>query len=183
MPGGYNCIVTVAGGACTTNTDTVAITLYPLPDPVITYSLGVLSTQTYFSTYQWYEDMVAISGATTYWITPVTDGSYKVAVTDTNGCQSFSDDYVLSGPLSVANVSNINDGIEVYPNPAHNVVFVRSANKLRGTLSSWDGRLIYDVPDIRSIDLNALADGGYMLLLYDGQGAMVRAVKLIKTPD
>jgi len=183
MPSGYNCIVTVAGGACTTNTDTVAITLYPLPDPVITYSLGVLSTQTYFSTYQWYEDMVAISGATTYWITPATDGSYKVAVTDTNGCQSFSDDYVLSGPLSVANVSNINDGIEVYPNPAYNVVFVRSANKLRGTLSSWDGRLIYDVPDIRSIDLSALADGGYMLLLYDGQGAMVRAVKLIKTPD
>jgi hypothetical protein len=127
--------------------------------------------------------MVAIAGATTYWISPTTDGTYQVAVTDTNGCQSFSDTYKLSGPLGVATVSPTSDDIMVYPNPTHDVVYIRTTKALRGTLSAWDGRLIYNISDINKIDLSALADGGYLLLLYDTDGAMVKAVKLIKTPN
>ena len=42
------------------------------------------------ATYQWYQDNVAIAGATGYFLTVTTAGSYKVDVT-TNGCTTTSD--------------------------------------------------------------------------------------------
>ena len=59
-----------------------------------------------------------IPGATSFSTPSTGTGDYKVAVTDTNGCQSFSDAYIYSGPAA-SGVNNVNKSdLELFPNPA-----------------------------------------------------------------
>jgi hypothetical protein len=65
-------------------------------------------------------NLVAIPGATTYHTPALGSGDYKVQVTDTNGCQSFSDVYVYTGSATTG-INNITtEAITIFPNPATN---------------------------------------------------------------
>jgi predicted RNase H-like HicB family nuclease len=89
--GSYFC--TVSGTGCQANSDTIAVTVHPLPVPVIqpsgptTFCIGgtvdLSTTQPYVS-YQW------STGETTANITISTSGNYSVTVTDANGCVNTS---------------------------------------------------------------------------------------------
>ena len=59
-----------------------------------------------------------IPGATTSSTLSTGAGDYKVAVTDTNGCQSFSDAYIYTGAGSTGVKNIAKDGVEIFPNPA-----------------------------------------------------------------
>src|SRR6202008_3771632 len=72
------------------NSDTVSMSLFPLPSiPVISRNVAVL-TSTSASTYQWYFNSAIIPGATNQTYTPTANGNYYVVITDTNGCTAFS---------------------------------------------------------------------------------------------
>lgn len=83
--------------------------------PTLTQNGNTL-TSSAATTYQWYLNGNAISGATTESYTATTSGSYTVMITDNNGCTATSDALAvtITGVESLANDA----GFMVFPNPA-----------------------------------------------------------------
>ena len=96
--GHYQVIAT--NGSCKRASDSVEITIIPLPNPPIsasgplafcdsgTVTLSIDSTD--LSAYQWYHNNQPIAGAFMASYTTTQSGDYHVAVTDTNGCMGTS---------------------------------------------------------------------------------------------
>ncbi|MCX6311619.1 MAG: T9SS type A sorting domain-containing protein [Bacteroidetes bacterium] len=106
------------GNGCM-GSDTVAVSLFPLPSvPIISRNIAVL-TSTSATTYQWYFNSVLIPGATSQSYTPTQNGSYYVVTTDANGCQAFSSPYTMvdvgMNELSSSNLINL------FPNPNNGI--------------------------------------------------------------
>jgi len=94
--GSYSVKVTDANN-CKATSSSVGVTEVILPNPTITvngpatFCQGVEST--YLQTisgygYQWFKGATSISGATQQTYTPTSTATYKVRITDTNGCTS-----------------------------------------------------------------------------------------------
>jgi hypothetical protein len=164
----------------------VTVTQNPLPNPLVSFDGSYMRTQTYFVTYQWYYNGSVIPGATSSSMHAIANGNYKVAVTDTNGCQSMSDIYILSNytggtGVGVKNV-NLDQQIRIYPNPAANTVHIESPVTVRTAISSIDGKvLISKTSD--NIDISGLADGVYIMRIYDENGTAVKTEKLVKVSN
>jgi hypothetical protein len=113
--GNYSVIVTSAN-TCKDTSDVVAVTVNPLPVPVISLSgVNQLST-TSFTSYQWNLNGNAVAGATAQDHTATQDGSYTVTVTDANGCSNTSAPQVLS-QVSVNGLVKVRSTLTLYPNP------------------------------------------------------------------
>lgn len=179
--GSYTCDINVPG-SCTVLTTAVSVSEVPLPDPPVAFNGAVMYTSGMYVSYQWYKNLIAIPGATAA-TTPATgNGNYKVAVIDTNGCQAVSATYVLSGWTGSTDVADINTtNINIYPNPASGKVYITASQPVRAIVSSIDGRKLLDVPAAAMIDLSTLADGVYMIAVYDQQNTLLKNQKLIKT--
>jgi uncharacterized protein YjdB len=183
VPGLYSVQVAIPS-SCTQTTSTALVTEKPLPNPVVAFNStnNVLSTQTYFVSYQWYKDLVMIPGANGPATIAPSNGNYKVQVTDTNGCQSFSAAFPLTtwAPSGIANV-NTNE-IKVYPNPAQDNVHVSAVGTVRVVISSMDGRALVnrEGTDELDIDLHALANGVYTIGVYRGD-TQLAIDKLVKS--
>lgn len=178
----YHCVVSVPS-SCSITTADIPVSSVPLPDPHVSFNGTSVSTGTYYITYQWYKNLVPVTGATA-WSMPVTgNGNYKVAVTDTNGCQSMSLTYVLTDWKGPTAVTSINDPeIRIFPNPASDMVNISSPVAVRAIVSSMDGKTLVDVRDAHSLSLRGLADGIYMITLFDEAGTVLRTQKLVKQP-
>jgi len=174
VPGAYTCTISVPG--CSTTSYAANVVEHPLPNPVIFFDGVTISTQTYFTSYQWYRNMTAIGGANTYSILPTMSGSYEVQVTDTFGCQSVATAYPLS--LSVTNVNKA--AIRIYPNPAGAMVHIEADQPLNAVIYAIDGRNVLEQHNATDINVSSLASGAYTIMLYDQAGTMVKAEKLIK---
>jgi hypothetical protein len=182
IPGNYSCQITIPG-SCTVTTSAAPVTEYPLPNPLITFDGTYFRTGSFYVTYQWYMNLVAITGATDSFTVAIGSGDYKVAVTDTNGCQSYSDIYVYTGGATTA-IQNINKNeIKIYPNPAQTMVHVESAQQVRAVINGIDGRSILNIPGAKNIDISGLPDGVYMIMLYDDNGNMMKTEKLVKAAN
>jgi hypothetical protein len=183
VPGIYSVQIAIPS-SCTQTTGTVAVAENPLPNPLVSFNPtnNVLSTQTYYVSYQWYKDLVMIAGANGPATIAPSNGNYKVQVTDTNGCQSFSAAYPLTSwaPSGVASV-NTNE-IKVYPNPAQDNVHVSALGAVRVVISSMDGRTLVnrEGTDELDIDLHTLANGVYTIAVYRGD-TQLAIDKLVKS--
>ena len=184
LPGNYSVQITIPG-SCTMTTLSVPVTEHPLPDPIVSYSGGYFHTAPYYVTYQWYKELIPIGGATLDSTISLGAGNYKVQVTDTFGCQSYSDVYVFNGETGgsggTTGVQNTYKGdIKIYPNPAQTMVHIDAAIQVRAVITSVDGRTVLNIDAARDINISSLADGIYMIMLYDTNGQMVKAEKLVK---
>ena len=183
VPGDYSVQITIAGG-CTMTTIALTVTEFPLPNPIVSYASGMFSTGPWYVTYQWYKDLAAIAGATSYRTPSTGYGNYKVQVTDTNGCQSFSDAYVFNSGGGTTGVQSVNKGdVKIYPNPAQTMVHIEAAMQVRAVITSIDGRTIMDITDAKDIDLSGVADGVYMIMIYDSNGDKIKIDKLVKATN
>ena len=187
LPGNYSVQITIPG-SCTMTTLSVPVTEHPLPDPIVSYSGGYFHTAPYYVTYQWYKDLIPIGGATLDSTISLGAGNYKVQVTDTFGCQSYSDVYVFNGETGgsggTTGVQNTYKGdIKIYPNPAQTMVHIDAAIQVRAVITSVDGRTVLNIDAARDINISSLADGIYMIMLYDTNGQMVKAEKLVKASN
>ena len=70
--------------------------------------------------------------------------------------------------------------IAIYPNPAHNIIHIATTEHLKAVLNTVDGRRIMEQEDAKEINISHLADGTYLLLLYNNDGMMVRAQRIMK---
>jgi uncharacterized protein YjdB len=183
VSGNYHCRIAVPG-SCTILTNTVPVTEMPLPDPPITFNGTIFQTGSYYVSYQWYKNLVAIPGAVANTTPATSDGNYKVAVTDTNGCQSVSSVYVLTGWKGGSpgtGVTNVNTtDISIFPNPAAETIYIACEMKVRAVVSSIDGKVLITAENAKEISLKGLADGVYIVSLYDENGQQLKVQKLVK---
>ena len=182
-PGMYSADITVVG-SCTFTVAAVAVTENPLPNPVVTFDGTLFHAQTYYVSYQWYKDAAMIPGATASVTAPIGNGDYKVAVTDTNGCQSVAAVYTLSGWTSGTSTTGTatvtKENVRIYPNPTQQAVHVECPGMVRVLISSMDGRTLIDTHG-KDINLSQLANGLYMIGIFDAtSGKQVITDKLVK---
>ncbi len=176
--GVYTCIVNITGvsGSCSTTTPAVTVIVNPLPTPSINFTGTTLYTGVY-SGYLWYLNGVGVTGANSQLYVPVANGIYRVRVTDGIGCGGFSSYFNVSG----VGVPQINTtSIEIYPNPATDIVNIVSPNKVRTIISNVEGQKLLEETNAGQINISSLATGLYIIKIYDENGQMLVVQKLIK---
>ncbi len=180
VEGNYTCQIVVTG-SCTVLTSTASVTEVPLPNPLVASSGTAVYTSGMYITYQWYKDLIAIPGATAASTAITGNGNYKVAVTDTNGCQAVSATYVVNGWTGTNSVTDLNQtDVSIYPNPASGTVFITAQAPVTAIISSIDGKALITQPNAKEISLTSLADGVYIITLFDANGQQLKVQKLIK---
>lgn len=175
----------ISNEQCTSVTTVVSnkkiIKVYPLPIPVITRKDNTLNTGTYTS-YQWYRhdngNRIPLSQSSTQTIDQ--NGLYSVVVTDINGCKGESDIDTIMDYTHVGNISTETIKVNIYPNPAQNLVYINASIPVYAKLYSIDGKLIMDTPDAYKIDLGNFSNALYLLKIYSRDGMLLKTEKLVK---
>ena len=149
--------------SCKSYSDTVeAVALSAPPAPVIYVNGTLLSTDPYPSL-QWYENGVAIPGATnsSYTITLPSSSEFTVSRTSTDGCEVFSDPYNPSLGLT-----EYNQSVQVYPNPAQESVTIDTKENIKSVdLIDIKGKIVGTFPT-KTIPVNQLVNGTYILRIH-----------------
>jgi hypothetical protein len=129
--------------------------------------------------YQWYDAIQGlIPGATSISTAAVYFGFYWVVVTDGNGCMSESAHHPYNASIGFGDVSSA--GYRIYPNPTSEMVHIEAPVNVRATITSVDGKVLIDRPNAKDISIKDLADGLYLVTLYDQEGIQISVTKLIK---
>jgi hypothetical protein len=172
--GGSYTVTVYLDGGCSGTSEPVIVTVHPLPAKPAIYRTGDdLSTDTAHA-YQWYFGDVEIPGGTSRSQRAVQTGTYRVKVTNSEGCSAMSETYMVT-TLPVADAADAESfTIDVHPNPAGDAITVRLRGHAHGTarLRLYDplGRELKSViPDgasstgIYSLSLAGLPPGIYLL--------------------
>ena len=169
--------VIVSNANCTDTSLGLPVVFNTYPRPVIVLNGGVLScTGTYF-TYQWNRNGVAIPFATNQTYAPTSNGNYVVVVSDTAGCLGSSN--VISINTLGVGVASENE-IAVYPNPASDIVYIKSAQPVSISLWAADGREIMVRLNTGMINIANLPAAIYTLKIKSMEGRLLRVEKLVK---
>lgn len=169
--------------SCAAYSDTVYVTLNPLPTVTISAILVgnnyKLITTAPFSAYQWYRNNQIIVDSTNQAITLTTPGAYYVIATDANGCKDTSNEVVVI--TSVDELAG-NIGSVIYPNPAQNQFQIQMKQVESIVIFDIQGRPIKQeiVQNGKSIDISDLSNGLYWVKLFDKQNNALGIQKLIK---
>lgn len=130
--GSYTVTVRDAGGCSGISPTPINIVVNPLPPaPVITQAddtLAVVSADSVAS-YQWMLDGVMIPAATGRRYAPTTEGSYTVAITDTNGCGGVSAPFDYISLAGTAVVGILPSQIQGAPGDVVDVPIVLAASQ------------------------------------------------------
>ncbi len=175
--GDYSCYVNVPG-VCATTTALVHVTVWPSPHPVINFDGTRLHVAGGYVSYQWYMNTVTIPGATTHVYAPWQNASYRVLVTDTNGCSKISDPYEIFN-LSVDN-ANVTTDIKIYPNPVGNTLHIAGMPlNSNAAVMSMEGKLLF-TSKAEDMDMHGLSAGMYMVVISDEKARRLHVEKVVK---
>ncbi len=161
------------------------IQIYPGPNPSITYDwvTNTFYTDLGYPGYQWYDSIQGlIPGATSPSCAALYTQYYWVVVTDTNGCKGPSNkihfDVIVIHEVGVKQVSA--SDLKVYPNPSTGIVNIEAPVKVKAVVTGVEGKILLEQDDAKRIDIGNLANGLYMITLYDESGHSLLVQKLIK---
>lgn len=177
--GSYVCEVTVSGGSgvCVVPTPPVNITAYALPVPPVSFTGVALVTLPTYVRYQWYANLVGVPGATSSSYIPAANGNYQVIVTDVHGCTGRSNPFIINN----VGVTEVNQSaIRIYPNPATTKLTIEATNTVKVVITGMDGRVVLSNEAATQVDISSLANGLYLVMLYNEQGERLLVQKLIK---
>lgn len=173
--------VTVANANnCKATATAQTVVVNPLPTATIAVSGMTLSVGS-FSTYQWYKNNQAITGATAQTYTVTQNGIYYAAVTDNNGCVNNSNTVNITN-LGVETVNSSKNAVTVYPNPAQEVVYIKAPVAVNVTIRNINGQIVFAENNVHSADISKLANGLYMIFVADEKGQLLLTEKLMKNP-
>jgi len=117
-------------------------------------------------------------------VTGVAVGTAVITYTVTNefGCSAFAVATVnviicqeKTTPASFGSNSVVAEGVRFYPNPANATLNIQSADKVKVSIVSIEGKVLITQNDATSINVSGLANGMYFIKVYD------KADKLIQT--
>ncbi len=141
-----NYYVTATDGvSCTVTSNAVTLNVYPSPPVSISVNGDTLTGYNAVA-YQWYFNNAPIQNATDSIYIAQQSGSYKLEITDTNGCRSIS----IPVSVAVSAVANLNAETEltVYPNPLQTGSWklIASDDLMHQTFAIYDanGRLVHE---------------------------------------
>ena len=174
---------TINNGTCSetiTGTNVIAP-----PHPIISYnSTGNYLYTGSYSTYQWYKNGTLIPGATSSILSAPGAGVYKVVVSDANGCFVSSGNYTITGGGggggTMVNNTTSDISVRVYPNPATSMLNIEAPVVVNVTVVSPDGKVVMEQKQATSLNVSQLADGLYMIMIYDENNTLLRAEKFVK---
>src|SRR6185503_43372 len=110
-----------------TASDTIVISFYSVTVPEIT-----LQGDTLFSSLasgnQWYKNDVIISGAINNYYVPVSTGTYKVEITDSNNCHLISNSIFIQ--FTGLNETTSELLFILYPDPASSGILLSGSNEM-----------------------------------------------------
>jgi hypothetical protein len=173
---------------CSSISNAVKVTIYPLPNVVITVNGPVTYCTNNLS------ELVSSTGVSYLWndgsvtksIKPTTSGDYSVKVTDVNGCSNTS----ASTTLFVNNCAGIEDitqmNVSIYPNPTSDKFMVslpQNNGVIEIKLFDNTGKLVKVITTIEketTIPVVDLAEGIYTIKLYGDNLFYVTRVTISK---
>ncbi|HEX5000935.1 MAG TPA: PKD domain-containing protein [Bacteroidia bacterium] len=147
------------------------ITVYANPPtPLISASSDTLCTVPFMAGYQWYyNNSVLIPGAVNYCYIAIFPGTYSVQITDSSGCSSFSDPYVITS------IRDVNAPVTaLFPNPVANKLTITAPYQMpmeQLMLKDLGGRVVLRLehlpdPNAIQLDLSIIPIGLYNLFIY-----------------
>lgn len=156
----------------------IAIKVNALPLPTIIITDTTLYTQKYVS-YQWYlfGKPIAFVGDKQS-LPKVSDGDYYVSVTDSNGCSNTSSTIVISG-TGIDNTNPAANSIGLYPNPSSDIINVTASIPVHVRLCDLSGKTLIN-DNSQPIHINSLANGMYLLYIYNSEGHLLDTRKIRK---
>lgn len=133
------------------------------------------------SNYEWFLNDKIIPEATQGTYSPVEVGTYKVRVTDVNGCRSVSNSLIVN---VVSAEENIYEGeISVYPNPSTAIFYLELGEEKASKIQLFNALGKYYNEKIKSIspakyqiDLENQARGLYFIEVITNKGKIVRKI-------
>ena len=167
---------------CKGYSDTIQITHHVLPTQPIINHIGddtlIISTN---NTLQWYVNNNPISGANdTIWIAQ-TVGNYYAVVTDSVGCQNYSDTITVT----TVGINEINNNqFNIYPNPIQHKLIIEGIKEPISSIiiKNSNGQLVYSNNNvsakIHTINTTHLSSGVYFISLLSSKNTVV--YKLLK---
>jgi hypothetical protein len=195
--GSYRVIVTntVTGCSKTSGSATV-VTINPLPTATITpqgpttFCAGgsvVLAANTGAGfTYKWKKGSNFISGATLLNYTATTAGTYRVEVTNSNGCSKLSAGVTVTVPCREGVPIAIGIDVKVFPNPSSGDFTFEISNATKGLISiniyDMIGKLVFTEQILKpqfTIRNSQLSPGIYTAVFTAPENSKI--LKLIKT--
>ncbi|HXK80777.1 MAG TPA: T9SS type A sorting domain-containing protein [Bacteroidales bacterium] len=133
--------------------------------------------------YQWYDTQMQ----TTQTADSLCGGYYLLNVYDSNYCNSSNIGYVETGSLSIENNQLNNLNISIFPNPAHDYLYIdiseTEINISTLKILNITGQVLierYCNSDLISIDLNkTMNEGIYLLQLFNEDSKLIETVKIM----
>ncbi len=119
-------------------------------------------------------------------VTGIAVGSATISYSVTNSCGTRSATHAVAvvSPehcnTIVNNTGNTTKEITLYPNPAINALFIDAPQKVNVRISSLDGKVAIDQIDATEINISTLADGMYLVMIYDTDNQLLKTAKFAK---
>lgn len=187
-PGTFNVSLTATGpGGSITETANGFVVVNQTPSASIAFDGTTLTASPAGFAYQWYLNGAVLGGANSQQLTPTQNGSYTVEVFGNGDCNDLSTPWIING-LSLENVA-LDGNIQVYPNPAQDMVFITRNGNLSG---NWNFKLLNAVgAQIKTVqnsqndqvilDLSDVAAGVYYLHINtQTQGELIKKLVIMK---
>jgi hypothetical protein len=169
--GSYSDSVTNSVGCKTGSLSTVVTLKSSLSKPVISWNGSNLSTNSTATSFQWFLNNVSLFGATTVSYKPTAIGSYKIQITNVEGCNTISDSFnLVVTALNNPATTTVNNMASVFPNPASPILLVKFKDAPNTTIDirlvTNDGRtikLIKTKDKLTSIPIDNVPSGNYFI--------------------
>jgi uncharacterized delta-60 repeat protein len=143
------------------------LAVYAPPTPAINLSYDTLSVDsTIYTSYQWFYNDTAITGATSPTYIASQNGTYNLQVSIPQGCIGMSTDFTM---ITVGLKNRDLEKLIHYPSPASHQLIVQQNGVSRIEMYSLAGELVKSITtatDKNRIDVSDLNNGIYLLKAY-----------------
>lgn len=152
--------------------------------PSLSYTGTTLTAATGYTKYEWYFNGTLLTTTTANTTAAANKGCYQVVAIDSKGCKYRSMEK-CEVTTTLKNIYNESLSLEVYPNPATEMVKiglpVADASMNNGILTDLSGRVLQAFSfssNVTSLDINTLSEGIYLISVQSGEKVYrVRVVK------
>ncbi|MEO8150914.1 MAG: T9SS type A sorting domain-containing protein, partial [Bacteroidia bacterium] len=175
----YKVVVTNTQNGCTKSSNGIKVTSNPLPAAVITPqgpttfcagdSVVLQASVATGYTYKWKKGTNFIAGETASSYTAKTAGTYKVEVTDSNGCSKLAPGKAITVNCREGNL--VSETISVTPNPASSEISITLPfeDSFKIEIVNTLGETILNAENQSTIDISKIPNGIYFIKVFNSK--------------